>query len=282
MIDLACRLDNLDPENPDDFRQTATKLAKHFGIKTEKHAPAELLGSKGTHRLPKATPKPETPAKLPLPEVVNAPLGFELKELEFTHPYLLDRGFDVDNTAHFGLGFCKKGLMKDRFAIPIHNLDGELVAYAGRIVDDAKINADCPRYLFPSDREKDGVNYRFKKSELLYNGHRALALGRKGIIIVESYTAVWWLHQAGFPNVVAVMGASMSDAQATLILTRFAPSFAVVLADGDAAGARMAESALVHLAPALWIRWERLTENQQPTDLSATELQAKLGRHFGK
>ena len=51
-----------------------------------------------------------------------------------------------------------------------------------------------------------------------------------------------------------IRGASMSDTQATLILTHFAPSFAVVLADGDAAGVRMAESALAQLAPALWIR----------------------------
>ncbi len=74
----------------------------------------------------------------------------------------------------------------------------------------------------------------------------------------------------------------MSDAQATLILKRFAPSFAVVLADGSAAGVRMAERALAYLAPALWIRWERLTEHQQATDLSAIKLREKLGRHFGK
>jgi DNA primase len=78
------------------------------------------------------------------------------------------------------------------------------------------------------------------------------------------------------------MGASMSDAQAALIQTRFAASYAVILADGDAAGMRMAESALTRLAPALWVRWERLSDHQQPTDLSADELQEKLGRHFGK
>jgi DNA primase len=103
--------------------------------------------------------------------------------------------------------------------------------------------------------QKQNPNRKHRRTQRC---HRALALGRKSIIIVESYTAVWWLHQAGFPNVVAVMGAAMSDAQATLILTRFAPSFAVVLTDGDAAGSRMAESALTRLAPALWIRWEKL------------------------
>ena len=78
------------------------------------------------------------------------------------------------------------------------------------------------------------------------------------------------------------MGALISETQATLILTRFAPSFTVVFADGDAAGARMAECTLAQLAPALWIRWERLIDNQQPSDVSAAELQKKLGRHFGK
>ena len=45
---------------------------------------------------------------------------------------------------------------------------------------------------------------------------------------------------------------------------------------------RIAERALAYLAPACGIRCERLTENQQPTDLGAAELQEKLGRHFGK
>jgi DNA primase len=167
VIDLACRLDNLDPENPDHFRQTATKLAKHFGIATER-VPADKPGKKATAGTT-ATPAKEAkqaPAKPALPEIVNPPLGFELKASDFAHPYLLERGFSEATTARFGLGFCEKGMMKDRIAIPIHNLDGELVAYAGRIVDDEKINADCPRYLFPGDREKNGVRYLFKKSGL--------------------------------------------------------------------------------------------------------------------
>lgn len=74
-------------------------------------------------------------------------------------------------------------------------------------------------------------------------------------IIVESYTAVWWLHQAGFPNVVAVMGSSMSEAQASLLLRELQPSFVVILADGDEAGKRMAASALSLLSPHVWTRW---------------------------
>ena len=101
-------------------------------------------------------------------------------------------------------------------------------------------------------------------SELLYNGHRMVAA------------------PAGFPNVVAVMCASMSEAQAELLLTRFGVSYAVILADGDAAGTRMAESALTHLAPTLWVRWEKLSENQQPTDLSASVLRERLSKVLGK
>jgi DNA primase len=101
------------------------------------------------------------------------------------HPYLLSRGFDEATIAHFGLGLAKKGLMKERIAIPLHNFAGELVGYAGRIVDDERIGVQCPRYLFPSDREKDGVRYVFRKSELLCNGHCVKALARRGVIIVE-------------------------------------------------------------------------------------------------
>jgi DNA primase len=80
--------------------------------------------------------------------------------------------------------------------------------------------------LFPSDREKDGTLYVFRKSELLYNAHAVKTLGRRGVTVVESYSAVWWLHQAGFPNVVAVMGSAMSTAQAALLQEALRPSFA--------------------------------------------------------
>lgn len=61
----------------------------------------------------------------------NPVLTFELK-VDPKHPYLKERGLKKETIEVFGLGFCSRGLMKDRIAIPIHNKDGELVAYCGR------------------------------------------------------------------------------------------------------------------------------------------------------
>ncbi len=101
--------------------------------------------------------KPEkTEPKDDLPVVVNPPLGFELKDLDAEHPYLLSRGFTPETIEHFGLGFCSRGLLKDRVAIPLHDMAGALVGYAGRVVDDSLITEDNPRYRFPGERERDG------------------------------------------------------------------------------------------------------------------------------
>ncbi|MBV6415412.1 MAG: DNA primase [Xanthomonadales bacterium] len=268
MLEFACLMEGESPEDPAALRRAALRIGGPRGCA----APAALRVAPAAAELPVPTSA----------EIVNAALGFELTDLDRSHPYLLERGFGTEVISTFGLGVARKGMMKDRVAIPIHDAKGSLIAYAGRIVDDARISADCPRYLFPGDREKDGIRYVFRKSELLYNAHRVKALGRRGVIVVESYTAAWWLHQAGFPNVVAVMGSSMSDAQADLLVRELQPSFVVILGDGDEAGKRMAASALVLLAPHVWTRWESLVENQQPTDLGADALRVRLGKHFGK
>ncbi len=265
MLEFACLMEGESPEDPAALRRAALRIGMPPGY-------AAL----------RVAPKPAEPPVPTSAEIVNAALGFELTDLDRSHPYLFERGFGAEVIATFGIGVARKGMMKDRVAIPIHDAKGTLIAYAGRIVDDARIGADCPRYLFPGDREKDGIRYVFRKSELLYNAHRVKALGRRGVIVVESYTAAWWLHQAGFPNVVAVMGSSMSDAQADLLVRELQPSFVVILGDGDEAGKRMAASALVLLAPHVWTRWESLVENQQPTDLGADALRVRLGKHFGK
>jgi hypothetical protein len=49
----------------------------------------------------------------------NAPLKFRLDRLERSHPYLLEqRGLTPETIVDFGIGFCAKGMMADRIAIP--------------------------------------------------------------------------------------------------------------------------------------------------------------------
>jgi hypothetical protein len=76
--------------------------------------------------------------------------------LEYDHPYLRERGFTDETIKTFGLGYCHRGLMKGRIAIPLHDAKGALIGYAGRIVDEGAIGKDTPRYLFPGSREWNG------------------------------------------------------------------------------------------------------------------------------
>jgi DNA primase len=265
-------MEGLNPDDPADFRKAALLLQKTFG------------GSDGAEReKPKAVPKKERLERSGQEDheeerpgsVVNAPLDFELQRLEHDHPYLRERGFTDETIKTFGLGYCHRGLMKGRIAIPLHDKEGALIGYAGRIVDEEAIGKDTPRYLFPGSRERNGTRHEFRKSAFLYNGFR---VGNPSqLVVVESFTAVWWLTQAGITNVVALMGASCSETQAGLLRDLVPEGGSIWLfPDGDKAGKRMAEETLMMLAPYRFVQWVKLPERQQPTDVSTAELHTTL------
>ncbi len=66
--------------------------------------------------------------------------------------------------------------------------------------------------FLPESREHKGTCHEFRKSAFLYNGFRIENASR--LVVVESFTAVWRLTQAGITNVVPLMGASCSETQA--------------------------------------------------------------------
>ena len=85
---------------------------------------------------------------------------------------------------------------------------------------------------------------------------------------MEGFPSVWWLWQHAVPNTVALMGATISERQASLILGYTTEATRVlVLTDGDDAGERAAGEVLQALVPHRWCRWHRLTGGLQPTDL---------------
>jgi DNA primase len=159
--------------------------------------------------------------------------------------------------------------MQGRIAIPLHNPEGELVGYAGRITKDSMISDACPKYRFPGDRQRDGVKYEFHKSKLLYNFHR-IRDRALDLIVVEGFASTWWLHEFGFWNTVALMGSSCSDEQADLIAAIAARVW--ILSDGDDAGRLCAASVWERLGSRMFCRYLKLEEGRQPTDLSKGEL----------
>ena len=266
VLDFAALMEKADPKDGAALREVALKLQQCFCPelgekpgKTEKPVPPK-----------KAEPKDERPV------VINQPLDFELKGLNAEHPYLAGRGFTLETIRHFGLGFCGRGLLKSRIAIPLHDADGKLVGYAGRVVDDHTISDENPRYRFPGKREKDGTVFEFRKTLFLYNGFRIKA-PVDNLIVVEGFTSVWWLHQNGLPSAVATMGADCSEKQAELILPLVKPAGQVwLMSDGNKAGERHAQTLLSLISPHRLMRWVIIADDKQPTDLSGEQLKTRF------
>ncbi|MGA9776717.1 MAG: CHC2 zinc finger domain-containing protein [Verrucomicrobiia bacterium] len=147
------------------------------------------------------TPTPKKPAPAAEKGAPNAPLKFRLDKLERSHPYLAERGLTLETIVVFGIGYCAKGMMADRIAIPIQNAEGAVVAYAGRFPGEPP-DEDTPKYKLPQG---------FRKSQELFNIDRAIKEPRDmPLVIVEGFFGCMKLHQFGCRKVVALMGSTMS------------------------------------------------------------------------
>jgi len=184
-----------------------------------------------------------------IPEETNRPLTFTLK-LEQDHPYLKERGLDTQVVNLFGLGYCKRGLMKNRIAIPIHDEEGKLVAYAGRWAGDELPEGES-KYMLPRG---------FKKSHVLFNLHRVT--GAKVLVIVEGYWSVFRLHQLGIPA-VALMGRTLSKAQEALLISSRVNDLILML-DGDDAGREAQDKILPIVARRFFVKSVSLPTGKQP------------------
>lgn len=193
--------------------------------------------------------------------LVNKPLPFTLRDINSSHPYLGERGITRETAEHFGVGFFPgKGSMSGRIVFPIHNAEGELVAYAGRALGD-----DEPRYKLPAG---------FNKSLELYNLHRAARCDSRGVVIVvEGFFDAMNVQQAGFPSVVALMGVSLSDVQAEMLC---AFDRVILMLDSDEAGAEAVPKIAAQLARRLLVRIAAVPEGKQPDQLSTEEIRAIL------
>lgn len=205
----------------------------------------------------------------------NKPLGFALKNLDSKHPYLGYRGLSATTIAEFGLGFCAKGTMAGRIAIPIHNEEGQLVAYAGRWPGELPKEdemGDTPKYRFPAG---------FKKSQELFNLHRALRdPSDRPLVLVEGFFGCMHLWQIGLRRVVALMGSSLSQAQEEL-LVRHTDSYSqvMVMLDEDPAGRAGRENIAQRLSLKLFVRVFSFLgkgEGAQPESLSDEDLMELL------
>jgi len=243
------------------IREAGEKLSDWFGLKFDR--PKRTTASKPTETaMPPAAPTPSPPATDGL--APNPPLERPLKDLNPDHPYLVTRGLTIPTIKEFEIGYCTRGLMRGRIAIPIHDQTGTLVAYAGRAVDD-ELADKSGKYRLP-----DG----FKKSQVLFNLQRAKKHAECGLTVVEGFLDCFRVFQAGYPNVVALMGSSLSDAQAQLLLAH--TDRVALMFDGDDAGTKCLREFYARLRRRMYLREIHLEPGEQPDALSENRIRELL------
>ena len=149
---------------------------------------------------------------------------------DFTQAAIRD-GYSYDVLEKSGLSISKDGRHYDRFRdrvmFPIHNLSGKVIGFGGRILISDKTK---PKYVNSPESEI------YNKSKVLYGIYfaRTAIAAADNCFLVEGYTDVISLHQAGIANVVASSGTSLTNDQIKQI-RRFTPNI-TILYDGDPAG----------------------------------------------
>jgi DNA primase len=95
--------------------------------------------------------------------------------------------------------------------------------------------------------------------------------------VVECPWAVMRITQAGFPNVVALLGTTLSQTQTAWLASA---GSVLLMLDGDPAGDRAASSVLNALRPHTHVLRHRLENEMEPEDLSDPALRSILRTHF--
>ena len=279
ILDFAGLMEGADLKDGKAVREVAVKLQQQFfpdGASTQKN---HKQGTRQAQR-PTAVAQPEqeqqefseTTRRQPSNNVVvNAPLDFELQGLDAVHPFLADT-FSPETIKHFGLGYCSRGLLKSKIAIPVRDLTGHTVGYVGREPNEENVSEKNPRYRFPPDRDRDGVTYQFEPGRILYN---AVTLSKPAdeLILVDDFDSAWWLHELGRTNVVATMSPECSEEQAHLLVQLLSPRGRLwILPRGGKEGEWLANFVLLRVSAHRFTRWLRVEADKAPYEVPANVL----------
>ena len=191
-------------------------------------------------------------------------VGYSLDKWEgFTKKALAD-GYKRDYLVKTGLSIQKDDRTFDRFSgrviFPIHSLSGQVLGFGGRTL---KKDDKTAKYL--NSPESD----IYHKSRILYGIYHA----RKTVMqddkcyIVEGYTDVLSLHEAGIENVVASSGTALTREQVRLI-KRFTTNISI-LYDGDEAGIKASLRGIdLVLEEGMNVKVTALPEGEDPDSFS--------------
>ena len=218
--------------------------------------------------------------------------------------YLKERGFNEEIMRKFQLGYSpdqrdlfaraalaaqynleylqKSGLVvvrdekpmdnyRGRIIFPIHNQTGKVIGFGARII---KSNDRAPKYINTPENEI------YVKSKILYGLYQARqAIDKQNeCLLVEGYTDVISLHQAGIENVVASGGTSLTVDQLRLI-KKYTKHLTIIY-DGDGAGIKAALRGLdMALEESLDVKLVLIPDKEDP-DSYVRKLGAAAFRDF--
>jgi DNA primase len=158
-------------------------------------------------------------------------LGYAREDKNAFTRTALDKSYKLDYLVKTGLTLQRENSTYDRFhgrvIFPIHGLSGQILGFAGRVM---RTDDKVAKYINSPESEI------YHKSDVLYGLFfaRQTVLKNDKCYLVEGYTDVISMHQAGIENVVASSGTSLTLNQIRLI-KRFTHNI-TILYDGDEAG----------------------------------------------
>lgn len=150
--------------------------------------------------------------------------------------YFHSRGINDESIDHFRLGYsANQGMV----VVPVHSPDGLPVGLVGRSIEGKSFKNST----------------RLPRNKTMFNIHRAKRLGGSVVIVESSFDAIR-VHQAGYPNVVATLGGSMSKINLQNLNRNF--SKIIIMTDADQAGRELGNTIANYLKnkEVLWAHYK--------------------------
>ena len=207
-------------------------------------------------------------------------LGFSTEGRDALAQEAKKKGFNLDYLVKTGLCYTRDdGQLRDRFwgrvMFPVHTLSGKVVAFGGRVL---KTDSKVAKYV--NSPESD-IYHKSRELYGIYFAKQAIVKQDK-CFLVEGYTDVISMHQAGVENVVASSGTSLTSGQIRMI-HRFTNNI-TVLYDGDMAGIKASIRGIdMLLEEGMNIKVMLLPDGDDPDSFArkhnATEFQEYIAAH---
>ena len=208
-------------------------------------------------------------------------LGYSLNERDALVKEAKRKGFKEEFLEKTGLCYRRDndGQLRDRFwgrvMFPVHTLSGKVIAFGGRVL---KTDGKVAKYVNSPESE---IYHKSNELYGIYFAKQAIVRDDR-CFLVEGYTDVISMHQAGIENVVASSGTSLTSGQIRLI-HRFTNNI-TVLYDGDGAGIKASIRGIdMLLEEGMNIKVVLLPDGEDPDSFArkhnATDYKAYINSH---